>query len=277
MGFITNLINLTKSPDEVRAFRREQNDRIIDQYVQDNKQEIDNLRRKLEASRDRATSQAPAPAKYSFISWPETTQSGSSTTGDLGPPSRTKKIVFQVALDIQHSFPSEVTRYPVEMNSDISDHIIVHNSLFSVSAVFSDANSQLIDKEQVTGPTIQIDVYNELMSLRANKTIVSLSTPLDLYDDLVITNISAPKNIDVGRAFQVDIEFEQIRRVSLAVVKNVQRAKGPQVDKTCAPKTDEGSKPVENELPSTGSVFYTPETKKFIDDKWKELTGVTGP
>lgn len=268
MGFITQLVNRASYPALQRYYEA---------IAEENVDRVEGLKQsfinKLIREREEATSQKAKGPKYSFISWFDSERFGSTETGNLGSTVQARSLRFHVTLDVQHNFVSKVTQYPVEQNSDISDHVINQNSKFSVSAIFSNATESILNSESVVTERDQDECLRILNELRTNKNIISLSTPIDIYDNLIITNISVPKNSSVGRSIQVDIEFEQIRVVELLIVKNQQKPKGTSVNKICAPKTDEGTK-----IPSaTGSIFYTPELQKFIDDSFKETFYGTGP
>ncbi len=122
-----------------------------------------------------------------------------------------KKLAFDAATDIRHSFPSKVTSYPVEDKSTISDHVVNENAKFSVSGVFSDATLGI---PSVPNQYKQSEVYQLLLKMRDDRKVVSLLTPVDVYSDLIVTNISIPRTTGQGSALFIDIEFEKIRRVS---------------------------------------------------------------
>jgi len=122
-----------------------------------------------------------------------------------------KKLAFDAATDIGHSFPSKVTSYPVEDKSTVSDHVVNENPRFSVSGVFSDATLNI---PFIPNQYKQSEVYRMLLKMRDDRKVVSLLTPIDTYSDLIVTNVSLPRSTGRGGALFVDLEFEKIRRVS---------------------------------------------------------------
>lgn len=149
---------------------------------------------RLEAERDRAIMRRPRPPTYTTI-----------TTADG------KKLAFDAATDIRHEFSSKVTSYPVEDKSTVSDHVVNENPRFTVSGVFSDATLEILS---IPNNYKQAEVYRMLLKMRDDRKVVSLLTPLDVYSDLIVTNISIPRSTGQGDALFIDIEFEKIRRVS---------------------------------------------------------------
>jgi len=122
-----------------------------------------------------------------------------------------KKLAFDAATDIGHSFPSKVTSYPVEDRSTVSDHVVNENPRFTVSGVFSDATLNI---PFIPNHYKQSEVYRMLLKMRDDRKVVSLLTPIDTYSELIVTNVSLPKSTGRGGALFVDLEFEKIRRVS---------------------------------------------------------------
>jgi hypothetical protein len=148
--------------------------------------------KRLEAARDQALLRRPKPPTYSYIQ----TQVGT-------------KLVFDAATDID--FPTKVTSYPVEDKASVSDHKVNENPVFSISGVFSEA---MLDVAFTQNTLTHNQVRDALLAIRDSDETVILRTPLDISDDLVLTNLSFPKSAGQGVALYVDMTFEKIRRVS---------------------------------------------------------------
>ena len=122
-----------------------------------------------------------------------------------------KKLIFDVARDISHNFPSKVTSYPVEDKSTVSDHVVNENPKFSITGVFSDANVKLLS---VPNSFTQTEVYRMLLKMRDDRKVVTLLTPIDSYTDLILTSFSTSRSANESAALVVQLDFEKIRRVS---------------------------------------------------------------
>lgn len=205
---------------------------------------------RLEAERDRAIMRRPRPPTHTTI-----------TTADG------KKLAFDAATDIRHEFSSKVTSYPVEDKSTVSDHVVNENPRFTVSGVFSDATLEILS---IPNNYKQAEVYRMLLKMRDDRKVVSLLTPLDVYSDLIVTNISVPRSTGQGDALFVDIEFEKIRRVSnelstvfvgsSATATNGDENKKPKDGGTAvnaAKEKESGNKPVETKSSVLFSVVTT--------------------
>lgn len=138
------------------------------------------------------------------------------------PPLETKIILkdgsviqFDCATDVNHSWPTKVTEYPVESGASVSDHMVNGNATFSVTGIFSDARLRKPDpKGRSTVPDLpsQSDTYKKLQKLRNDRVAFSLLTALDTYPNIVLKNMGMPQ--DSGTALKVTMEFEQIRFVT---------------------------------------------------------------
>lgn len=124
-------------------------------------------------------------------------------------------IWFDCATDVNHTWPTKVTEYPVESGASVSDHMVNGNATFSVTGVFSDARMRKPDpKGNATLPDqpSQSDTYRALQKLRDDRIAFSLLTALDTYPNIVLKNMGMPR--DSGNALKVTMEFEQIRFVT---------------------------------------------------------------
>lgn len=150
----------------------------------------------------------------------ERLKAGRDSSLQKRPPSPTRtviiastgeKLIFDAATDIQHTLTSEVTSYPVEDKAEVSDHVQKKNPRFTVSGVFSDASMNI---DSIPNQYPQYRVYQILLKMYDASKPVTLLTPLDTFDNVVITNVGLPRKAGQGRALFIDIEFERVRRVS---------------------------------------------------------------
>jgi hypothetical protein len=124
-------------------------------------------------------------------------------------------LVFDATTDLNASFPSKVTSFPVQDKSEITDHVINQNPTFSISGVVSDASANINTEKGVMSES---EFKTHLLNLRDKREEVSIIVANGAgadktYVDLIITNISFPRRTGDGVALFVDIDFEQIRKV----------------------------------------------------------------
>lgn len=142
-----------------------------------------------------------------------------------------EKYFTDSTVSITHDFSNSVTENPVEDGVSFSDHVQVKNNRFTVSGVFgafsvnnyaADTLSQ--DKERIK------EAYAFLTNLRNNKTVFTLVSMYDVYENCVIESLSIPVNTESSSSLYFDMTLVQIRKASvqstnLVRVENVITAK----------------------------------------------------
>lgn len=121
-------------------------------------------------------------------------------------------IWFDCATDVNHTWPTKVTEYPIESGASVSDHMINGNATFSVTGIFSDSRLRKPDPQgnsTLPDQPSQSDTYRALQKLREDRQSFSLLTALDTYPNVVLKSLGMPR--DSGTALKVTMEFEQIR------------------------------------------------------------------
>lgn len=155
--------------------------------------------------------------------------------------------VFDAVTEIGIEFPSKVTQYPVEDGSTISDHIINENAKFSVRGIFSDGSANLnpFKGNPQQGGDKVADIVERLFVMRNERETVNLVTSINAFADLVITNISLPRNGSIGNTtLLVDLQLERIRKVSTkrTIVKIDAKGKNGDTANKTAKEQDGGAK-----------------------------------
>lgn len=119
-----------------------------------------------------------------------------------------KVLVFDTTSDINPVFPSRVTSFPVEDGANKSDHVINENATFSITAMVSDYSAGMNEEK---GLMTQNDFYVELLKARKDKKTITLTTSVDTYEDLIVTNVGFPRKSGDGVSLFIDLSLEQIR------------------------------------------------------------------
>ena len=149
---------------------------------------------------------------------------------------RTKKSIGGIELDavISESHTSEVrvTRNPIELGADITDHSVVEPKRIQIIAQVSDtplgvaAIGQIIDN--ITGlfgsstsenVTRSNAAYNAMIQLQESREPVDIQTKLKLYRNMIITNVSVTQDKDTSRIVLMNISAEEVRIVQTKIVK----------------------------------------------------------
>ena len=126
-------------------------------------------------------------------------------------------VVLDASLDETHSFTSTATSYPVESGATISDHI--HNNPLRLSITGLISNNPVSGQANAGGRYIgEINradlVYKKLMSVWTNREPITVITALATYENMVLTGFAVPRDVRIGDAIKVNLDFTQISIVS---------------------------------------------------------------
>jgi len=189
------------------------------------------------------------------------------------------KLSIDVVLTENHSYKNIITRYPVEEGFDITDNVKREPPSLTISGITSntpvsltspsktDSNGVLqIVREDLTNKIQQTFNYllmcagftpvkqatGEIYVKENVPKLLIIITGFMVYRDMVITNLSFPRDYKSGMGLSYSITFDHIRRVSSKYENkpvSVKKAKG--VDKLSSKTDKQGTKetkPVEGSL-----------------------------
>jgi hypothetical protein len=156
-------------------------------------------------------------------------------------------IVLDASVNETHQGDVDVTDHPVEEGADISDHARVKPETVSIEAVISNtplnsAQQKRVQSAQgdVTAETVGVDSpagavgfaevgYVRLKQLKDARQLVKVITGLRVYDNMMLTSLSIPRNAGVGDALRFTAQFKQVRLAQVRV-KIVKVAKEPKAN-----------------------------------------------
>lgn len=119
-----------------------------------------------------------------------------------------------------HNFSSEITQFNVEDGSEITDHI--RRNLFQGTLTGKVSNFSL-SQDGITSNRAQ-ETYDKLREIWLNEQLIDIVTIYDVFENVGISNISAPRNNSTGEAIEFDISFQEVNIVKLqeiVIVANV--------------------------------------------------------
>ena len=184
-------------------------------------------------------------------------------------PGQIQNLTVDLFLSENHTFRNDVSNNPVEEGYNINDHIFQHPqavtltgfitnspipaSPFDAQSFTSALRGSTIGKlTKMTGKTRVQIALEELLRMtgvaypvqlgapkpKAIKPVpVDIITGLLVYTDMVLVNLTIPRDSSTGDALQFTAEFQQIRKVALSTIlidKVTNKAEAPSV-KTQAP------------------------------------------
>lgn len=133
-------------------------------------------------------------------------------------------INFSLIKEERHTMKSSVSMHPIENGSPVSDH--VQRDTRSGSFVGLVTNFSLLTATSQTlmnggspinrrPPNLAREAYDALKELWLSGQVVTLVLVLDTYQNVVITDISAPRNDRSGDSIEFDISFVQVQKIKL--------------------------------------------------------------
>lgn len=149
---------------------------------------------------------------------------------------RTKKSLGGIQLDAvlseTHGNEVRLTKNPVELGADITDHAIIEPKKINIVAQISDnplgvaALGQIIDPITGLFGTATSDnitrsnaAYNAMVQLMETREPIEVQTKLKLYTNMVITNLSTTQDKNSSRIVLMAINLEEVLITESQVVK----------------------------------------------------------
>ncbi len=131
----------------------------------------------------------------------------------LGGQIETVLITFDATVLEKHQQSVTVTDHQLENGSTVADHIRVDPAEVSMQAVVSDTPvlTPLSFVEEGSRPRQAYDTFVRLMRVG---TVFDVRTNLRDYDNMVVTSVAAPQNVNTANIAELDIGMREIRFVS---------------------------------------------------------------
>lgn len=135
-------------------------------------------------------------------------------------------LTFDLILDEDHAFSSTVSTHPVESGADITDHIQKQLQMGSLKGLISNhsINNRGINRTNVReanslGAGRAGAAWQVCRWIYENQEPVTVVTCLDTYPDVAIKDMKTRRDAETGDALVIEVTFQQMRRVSLKILK----------------------------------------------------------
>lgn len=128
-------------------------------------------------------------------------------------------IDLDVTQDEVHEWSNDVTQFPVETGSPISDHIHPLPDRVTISGIISNsALGETALTELNNGDDRVQTAFDALLKLKEDRILVTVYTRLKIYDDMAIKSCNIPRDSSVGDSVKFKIEFVHVRIVDTQTV-----------------------------------------------------------
>jgi hypothetical protein len=134
------------------------------------------------------------------------------------------KLVEIVALDatLSHGIrrSAEITEYPVEEGSNVSDHKQNAPVAVTVDGFVSNNPVSLLSFGLVPqqDDTRSKSAYDALVETFDNDELVQVQSELEIFDDMMMRSLDVPRDRATANALQFTAEFQKVERVGTLVV-----------------------------------------------------------
>ena len=123
-------------------------------------------------------------------------------------------IMFDTAETVVKDVSNQTTEHPVETGAPITDHVISIPLKVTITGFFSDAAFRADIKDTFDlGPGRATAILQALTAMRDNREIFILEARNEIFENMVLTTFSIPRDKETGDSSRVNIVCQQIIRV----------------------------------------------------------------
>jgi len=147
---------------------------------------------------------------------------GSAATGQpataAARQAATTNYVFQnpSVIRASHRRTTKATSHPVLTGANIADHAYIEPSSLTLEIIASDAMASLQNGAWVGWPTAGITAWQILKSLQLSRTLLTITTRLDTYTNMLIMECEAPDENKTRHGLRATVVFREIIAASVA-------------------------------------------------------------
>lgn len=132
-----------------------------------------------------------------------------------GPRHSIGAIELDAVVTETHGAEVEITDFPIETGSTITDHVRRKPLTLAMTVVLSD----LTDGGPVPGRSI--DLVNQLYLAQSEAKVLSVYTPAKVYDSMLIQSIGVPRDNKSGCGLTLNVALKQVSLVQNRQTKKV--------------------------------------------------------
>lgn len=112
-----------------------------------------------------------------------------------------------------YTLESEVTENPTELGFNVADHVINHQTVLNLTALFTPTPVTWYERRKNDIDTRLEDVKRELKRIHDTKEPITVKTHDEIYENMVMTQAPISVSKDNGKSLLISFEFKQVIRV----------------------------------------------------------------
>lgn len=131
--------------------------------------------------------------------------------------------LFSLDLDVTqdeiHEWDNEVTQYPVEIGSQITDHIQPMPDRITISGIISNSSIGEVALGKINnGDDLVQDAFDLLRKLMDDRILLTVYTRYKVYTDMALKSCNIPADAAIGDSIKFKMEFVNVRLVNTQTI-----------------------------------------------------------
>jgi len=118
-------------------------------------------------------------------------------------------VELDASLEEMHTRDVEITRFPVEVGVDITDHARRQPEKVKITGVISNTPIELLPS-LTNSSTRAEEAYQALIEIQDNQQLIAVITTLRIYENMLLKRVDVPRNAQKGNVVEVTLELEEI-------------------------------------------------------------------
>lgn len=131
---------------------------------------------------------------------------------------------FDGFLSVQHSSTLTITKNPVQTGSVVVDNAFVNPRQLTMQIIVSDVHESMIAGQFEGGWRRHTDAWTVLKNIQENRIPVQVFTKLDIYENMLISELSAEDSAETFSSLKANVKLEEIPVARVKKVKISQAA-----------------------------------------------------
>jgi hypothetical protein len=125
---------------------------------------------------------------------------------------------FDATFNETHDTSLKITEHPVQTGANITDHAYMQPARVVLSIGMSDAMDSYTPGQWGIQQGKSINAYQQLLGWQKNRIVLTLNTNLNTYSNMIIENISAPRDSKTLYSLKATVTLRQLIIASTAQV-----------------------------------------------------------
>lgn len=118
--------------------------------------------------------------------------------------------VFDAVIRTEHQQRIEKTQHPIQTGANISDHAFIMPARVVLEIGMSDAMDSYTAGQWTGDSSKSINAYQTLKSIAKARQPLTVTTRLNVYTNMLLTDISAPDTVETKFGLRASIVFEEL-------------------------------------------------------------------